>query len=99
MKQFQFNFNKLLQHEVRLGIMSALMVNDWLDYNSLKDLLKVTDGNLASNLNSLEKHKYITIKKEFVGKKTKTSYQVSTIGKQAFSEHLSALEQFIQSQQ
>lgn len=79
--------------------MSALMVNEWLDYNSLKDLLKVTDGNLASHLNSLEKHEYITIKKEFVGKKPKTSYQVSAVGKQAFSDHLKALENFIQSQQ
>lgn len=97
--KFNFQFNKLLQHEVRLGIMSALMVNEWLDYNSLKDVLQVTDGNLASNLSSLEKHEYIIVKKEFVGKKTKTSYQASTAGKEAFQAHLQALENFIKSQQ
>ena len=99
MKSFDYNFNKLLQHEVRLGIMSALMVNDWVDYNSLKDILQVTDGNLASNLNRLEKEEYIIIKKEFEDRKPKTSYQASDLGKKEFQNHLIALEKFINSQQ
>lgn len=98
MKQFNFQFNKLLQHEVRLGIMSALMVNSWVDYNSLKELLQVTDGNLASNLSRLEKEEYITVKKEFEDRKPKTSYQASALGKREFQNHLTALEQFINSQ-
>lgn len=95
MKSFDFDFDKLLLHEVRLGIMSALMVNDWVDYNSLKDILTVTDGNLASNLSSLEKNKYINIKKEFIGKKPRTSYQASDTGREAFNKHLEALENFV----
>jgi len=97
--KFHFKFDKLLQHEVRLGIMSVLMVNDWIDYNSLKELLALTDGNLASNIASLEKHQYLEIRKEFVGKKTKTSYQVTKLGKKAFQEHIQALENFLKSQQ
>jgi len=97
--KFNFKFDKLLLHEVRLGIMSALMVNDWMDYNSLKELLELTDGNLASNIATLEKHNYIEIKKEFVGKKTKTSYRKTKNGKAAFQTHLKALENFINTQE
>lgn len=96
--KFHFKFDKLLQHQVRLGIMSVLMVNDWIDYNALKEVLELTDGNLASNIASLEKHEYLEIKKEFVGKKTKTSYQITTKGKKAFQAHLQALENFLKTQ-
>ena len=96
--KFHFKFDKLLQHQVRLGIMSVLMVNDWIDYNALKELLELTDGNLASNIASLEKHEYLEIKKEFVGKKTKTSYQITAKGKKAFQAHLQALENFLKTQ-
>ncbi len=97
--QFNFKFDKLLQHEVRLGIMSALMVNDQMDYNAMKQLLGLTDGNLASNINQLEKHDYITVYKEFVGKKPKTSYAATETGKLAFKQHLQALENFLNTQQ
>ena len=55
----------------RLGIMSVLMVNDWVDFNEMKQLLEVTDGNLANHSSALEKSNYIEIKKEFVGKNQK----------------------------
>jgi len=71
MKNIIQNINKIFDHRVRLGIMSALMVNDYVDFNSLKELLGVTDGNLASHLKSLEKEEYIHIHKEFIGKKPK----------------------------
>lgn len=98
MKGFKYNFDKLLEHRIRLGIMSALMVNDWVEFNQLKEVLHLTDGNLASHLNTLEKNEYIQIRKEFVGKKPKTTYAVTTSGRKAFTSHLDALENFINAQ-
>lgn len=87
--------NKEFESRVRLGIMSVLMVNDWVDFKEMKDLLDVTDGNLASHSSALEKAGFIEIKKEFVGKKPKTSYRVTQSGRQAFTEHLNALEKLL----
>ena len=87
--------NKEFESRVRLGIMSVLMVNDWVDFNEMKQLLEVTDGNLASHSSALEKSNYIEIKKEFVGKKPKTSYRVTQAGRKAFEEHLFALEKLL----
>lgn len=84
--------NKDFESRVRLGIMSVLMVNDWVDFTEMKSLLNITDGNLASHSTSLEKSKYIEVKKEFVGKKPKTSYRVTNSGRVAFNAHLNALE-------
>lgn len=75
--------------------MSVLMVNDWMDFNSLKELLDVTDGNLSSHITALEKSDYIEIRKEFVGKRPKTSYRVTQGGRKAFQDHLSALENLL----
>ena len=63
--------NKVFDNRVRLGIMSILMVNDRVDYNTLKQMLELTDGNLASHVKALEKSDYVSISKEFVGKKPK----------------------------
>jgi len=87
--------NKAFESRVRLGIMSVLMVNDSIDFNSLKDVLQVTDGNLASHSGALEKEGYIHIKKEFVGKKTSTTYSATKIGIKAFEEHIDTLEKLI----
>jgi DNA-binding MarR family transcriptional regulator len=87
--------NKEFESRVRLGIMSILMVNDWVDFSEMKGLLEITDGNLASHSNALEKANYIEVKKEFVGKKPKTSYRVTQNGRQAFTEHLDALEKLL----
>ncbi|ABQ03276.1 MULTISPECIES: winged helix-turn-helix domain-containing protein [Flavobacterium] len=89
--------NKDFESRVRLGIMSVLMVNDWVDFTEMKTLLNITDGNLASHSSALEKSEYIEIKKEFVGKKPKTSYQVTPLGRAAFKEHLSYLEKLMKS--
>jgi DNA-binding HxlR family transcriptional regulator len=75
--------------------MSILVVNDFVDFGTLKDQLKITDGNLASHINALEKLKYIQIKKQYVGKKPNTSYAATKTGKKAFTEHLDALEKLI----
>jgi hypothetical protein len=95
MKEFIENLNKAFENRVRLGIMSALMVNESIDFLSLKELLDVTDGNLASHIAALEKVHYIAVKKEFVGKKTKTSYIATSLGGKEFNIHLNALEKLV----
>lgn len=87
--------NKAFENRVRLGIMSVLMVNDSMDFNSLKDLLQVTDGNLASHSAALEKEGLLHIRKEFSGKKTLTTYSATKVGIKAFEEHLEALEKIL----
>ncbi len=89
--------NKNFESRVRLGMMSVLIVNDWVDFTEMKSLLNITDGNLASHSTALEKSEYIEIKKEFVGKKPKTSYRVTNIGRLAFKEHLNYLEKLLNS--
>lgn len=75
--------------------MSLLMVNDWVDFSTIKDTLLITDGNLASHIKALEGEKYVEVKKQFLNKKPNTSYRVTHDGRKAFEEHLSALEQLI----
>jgi len=84
--------NKHFESRVRLGVMSVLSVNDWVDFNSMKELLEVTDGNLASHIRALEEQQYIEVKKQFVGRKPKTSYRITGQGRMAFTDHLNALE-------
>lgn len=90
------NINKAFDHRIRLGIMSVLMVNESADFNMLKELLGVTDGNLASHTKALENENYIMIEKQFIGKKPNTRYIATTAGKKAFQEHIEALEKLIQ---
>ena len=91
------NLNKIFDSRIRLGIMSALMVNDEVNFNELKELIQVTDGNLASHLKTLEEQDYIKVEKGFVGRKTNTTYSVTKTGEKAFKAHLDALEQMIKS--
>ncbi|MDX1350437.1 MAG: transcriptional regulator [Putridiphycobacter sp.] len=87
--------NKAFESRVRLGIMSILMVNEWVDYKELKSQLNLTDGNLASHAAGLEKMNYVEIKKGFIGKKTNTSYKITKLGRAAFNTHLNALENLL----
>lgn len=75
--------------------MSALIVNESVSYNELKELLQVTDGNLASHLKGLEETGYIKVHKGFIGRKTNTTYSITRSGEKAFRQHLDALEQMI----
>lgn len=75
--------------------MSYLAVNDKVDFNSLKDFLDLTDGNLASHIKALEKEEFIGVKKSFVDRKPNTKYFMTKAGKLAFDEHLEALEKLI----
>ncbi len=98
MKHIIGKLHKEFESRIRLGIMSALMVNDWLDFNALKELLEITDGNLASHLSNLERHKLVEVKKQFVGKKPNTKYKATNAGRQLFKEHLDYLSKLIDSQ-
>ena len=89
--------HKAFESRIRIGIMSALAVNDMLDFNSLKEYLDVTDGNLASHLKGLEKEEFIGVEKSFVGRKPNTKYFITKAGKKAFEDHLKALEKIIKS--
>jgi DNA-binding MarR family transcriptional regulator len=87
--------NKAFENRVRLGVMSILMVQDWVDFGELKEALELTDGNLASHITALEKEEYILVRKSFIGKRPNTSFTASDKGKVAFQEHINALEALI----
>jgi DNA-binding MarR family transcriptional regulator len=87
--------NKAFESRIRLGIMSVLMVNEKVEFSELKEMLELTDGNLASHIAALEKIKYIEVIKQFVGKKPNTTYFATELGKKAFADHLNALEKLI----
>jgi DNA-binding MarR family transcriptional regulator len=95
---FPDGLHKAFESRIRLGIMSVLAVNPTLDFNSLKEYLDVTDGNLASHLKALEKEGFIGMEKSFIGRKPNTKYFTTLTGKSAFNKHLTALEKLIQSQ-
>jgi DNA-binding HxlR family transcriptional regulator len=78
--------------------MSSLMANDTMDFKSLKTLLLITDGNLASHLKALEKEDFISVHKSFIGRKPHTHYQVTKNGRSAFISHINALENLIKEQ-
>lgn len=89
------NYDKAFENVVRLRVMSILMVNEQFDFNSFKELLEVTDGNLASHLRNLENQGYIQVEKTFVGRKPQTNYSATVAGKIAFQDHLDFLENLI----
>jgi DNA-binding MarR family transcriptional regulator len=91
------NLNKIFDSRIRLGIMSALVVNAEINFNDLKELMDVTDGNLASHLKTLEENGFIKVQKGFIGRKTNTVYTITKAGEKAFKQHLEALEQMIKS--
>lgn len=95
MKNIIHNINKAFDHRIRLGIMSVLMVNDYADFNTLKELLGATDGNLASHTKALEKVDFIKVEKQFIGRKPNTKYMATELGKQEFKKHIDALEKLI----
>jgi DNA-binding HxlR family transcriptional regulator len=92
------NLQKVFESRIRLGIMSALMVNETMDFNALKELLDLTDGNLASHLKALEQEEIIVVSKQFIGRKPNTTYRATAKGRELFRLHLAALEDLIKTQ-
>lgn len=97
MKHILDGLDKAFESKARLGIMSVLMVNDWVEFNEMKELLGMSDGNVASHIVALEKLGYVHVRKEFRGKKPVTSYAATVPGKKAFEHHLNILEKLIHS--
>lgn len=95
MKHYLDKLNKAFDSRVRLALMSVLVANKHMDFTELKDLLQMTDGNLASHLMTLEKAGYIEVRKSFLGRKPLSSYSATAEGRVAFKAHLDALEQLI----
>ena len=91
------DLHKAFESRVRLGIMSALAVNESLDFTSLRDFLDVTDGNLATHIKKLEKLSFVASEKSFVDNKPNTTYYRTKKGKKAFDDHLRVLERIIKS--
>lgn len=98
MKTIIQDLNKAFESRVRLGIMSALMVNDAVDFNTMKELLEATDGNLASHSRALEELNFIQAEKSFLGRKPHTLFKITPAGKAAFEKHLQALEKLLRQQ-
>ncbi|MFN1835125.1 winged helix-turn-helix domain-containing protein [Balneola sp. MJW-20] len=92
------DLHKAFESRVRLGIMSALAVNEELDFTALKELLEVTDGNLATHIRKLEKEGFIKSIKSFIDNKPNTRYGMSATGKKAFDDYLKVMEQIINAQ-
>lgn len=95
LKEIIYALDQEFESRIRLGIMSILMVNDKMEFKSLKELLEVTDGNLASHLNALERANYIQVKKQFIDRKPNSSYSTTKEGRKAFTDHLKILETLI----
>jgi DNA-binding HxlR family transcriptional regulator len=87
--------DKAFDSRVRLGIMSILSVNESADFNTMKQLMELTDGNLASHLKALENIGYIQSIKQFIGRKPNTQYTITKLGENSFKKHLDALEKLI----
>lgn len=87
--------NKVFDSRLRIGIMSALVVNESMNFNELKSLVDATDGNLATHLKTLEEKEFIKVEKGFIGRKTNTTYAITKAGEKAFRSHLDALEKII----
>ena len=91
------NLDRIIHERMRLGIVSALAVNDSLTFNELKRLLQTTDGNLSVHARRLEEAKYVECSKSFEGRMPKTEYRLTAAGRKAFERYLDHMEALIQS--
>ncbi len=90
------NLDRVIHERMRLGIVSALAVNDSLTFNELKRLLQTTDGNLSVHARRLEEAEYVECTKSFEGRMPKTEYRLTTGGRKAFERYLNHMEALIQ---
>lgn len=95
MKNIIGNINKAFDNRVRLGIMSVLMVNEYADFTTLKEVLGVTDGNIASHMKALEKKGYVKVEKSFIDRKPNTRYSTTKVGREDFRKHIEAIEKLL----
>jgi DNA-binding HxlR family transcriptional regulator len=88
-------FDRLVHERIRLGIVSALAINDSLSFNDLKRVLNTTDGNLSVHARKLEEAAYVRCKKFFDGRIPRSEYRLTALGRKAFTEYLRQMEKFI----
>lgn len=88
--------DRIIHERMRLGIVSALAVNDSLTFNELKRLLQTTDGNLSVHARRLEQAEYVTCTKSFEGRMPRTEYRLTPAGREAFARYLNHMEALIQ---
>jgi DNA-binding MarR family transcriptional regulator len=88
-------FDRLVYERVRLGIMSALAVNEQLTFNELKALFEVSDGNLSAHARKLEEAGYIACSKSFEGRRPKSEYRLTAVGRKALYRYLEHIEAVI----
>jgi DNA-binding MarR family transcriptional regulator len=89
------NLDRLIHERMRLGIVSALAVNETLTFNDLKKLLNTTDGNISVHARKLEDAQYIACAKSFEGRVPKTEYRLTTAGRRALERYLDHMEALI----
>ena len=89
------SLDRLIHERLRLGIVSALAVNDRLTFNDLKRLLDTTDGNLSVHARKLEDAEYIAVEKSFAGRVPRTEYRLTAAGKRALEKYLAHMEALI----
>jgi DNA-binding MarR family transcriptional regulator len=94
-KNIIVHINKVFENRYRLAVMSLLMIHASMDFNTLKQLLDLTDGNLASHIAMLEKMNYLSVAKDESAGRTVTRYYATPLGKKEFTDHLNALEQIL----
>jgi DNA-binding HxlR family transcriptional regulator len=87
--------DRLIHERMRLGIVSALAVNDTLTFNDLKRLMQTTDGNLSVHARKLEDAAYVTCTKTFEGRMPKTEYRLTATGRRALERYLDHMEALI----
>ncbi|HVX40608.1 MAG TPA: transcriptional regulator [Gemmatimonadaceae bacterium] len=87
--------DRLIHERLRLGILSALAVNDTLTFNDLKRLLQTTDGNLSVHARKLEEAEYIACTKSFEGRVPRTEYAITPVGRRALERYLDHMEALI----
>lgn len=92
------HLDKVLEHSARLHIMSVLAVNESYDFISLRELLQVTDGSLATHIKALEREQYIAVNKSFIDRKPSTKYSITDRGREAFKNHIDALDALVRMQ-
>ena len=88
-------FDRLVHERMRLGILSALIVNERLSFNELKELLQTTDGNLSVHARKLEEGGYVSCHKHFAGRVPRTDYRITAAGRRALEEYLEEMEELI----
>jgi DNA-binding HxlR family transcriptional regulator len=89
------NLDRIIHERMRLGIVSALAVNESMTFNELKKLLQTTDGNLSVHARRLEEAKYVECTKSFEGRMPKTEYRLTAAGRSAFERYLNHMEALV----